>query len=226
MKKYTIPVLLGAILISFTIAMQISKDTDAPYTVTEPYNITQPYRFPELSQYAPDYQKEAARLVPDKISFNMTTDALLDTFLHATNIFYFPVYQYNLTIQVLIEHRQYGLDVLIQREDLYDSLIKRYRTYKTYYNCFFRFYSAEKQQQIRDEQYDTNERFVDMIELLAAQIDYTGREEDRLEFEAAIQKRREERLASRVFYNERLVESPYYMSLHEKKVWDEINSRR
>ena len=100
------------------------------YDNPSPYTITKPFVFPELADTMSDREKIAAHSIAPEIVSQMTTDALLETFLTYPNFQYpfgYISVFYREWLALYEKAPDFGLSELMKREDLAESILKRYR---------------------------------------------------------------------------------------------------
>lgn len=100
---------------------------DSMYTISEPYNYPIMPGSDEWAALQTNIDKINACSIPDNIASNMTTDALLESFLNhplAINIFTFD--SYDAGFNVLKEYYHMGINELMSREDLSGAILNRY----------------------------------------------------------------------------------------------------
>lgn len=221
MKKYGLPVLFAAFLIILAIWSQIPESSSSPYTITEPFV------FPEVTDKIPHYKQVALCTIPDEIIAQMSTEALLETYLASPMALIPPLddLRYRDRFEYIKTEYHFGFTELLMRPDLPDCLVEIYRNTKPYYNPFYKFFSAEKQEKISNAVYENDILRIMRLEIFATQIDFTGREEALREFEREIETRILKQQKCPEIYGENPIPSKFHWFLHLDEVREEIHDK-
>lgn len=213
------------ILVLF-IGSMILQANLSPYTITKPFifpEATQTYQYPEQRDRMTPEERLGAHILPDGVASQMTTAALLDTFLINNRIVDFSGQQfYHTRFEGLVESYRYGLNELMDRADLWNCVIQKYRSIKTYTNPFYRFLNEKTQEHIQDKIYDDYTDRIMLLELLAALINQPEHEDLRIKFEYEIEQRTLKELKHPNIYGGECYYSMYYGVIHGKQVEDKL----
>lgn len=115
------------VVVLLSIILPTNIQLPQPYTVLTPYEYPIVPETPEWLALDNNLDKINACRVPDGLAKQMSTDALLETFLThplVTNIFVFNTYHGG--FNVIKDYYFTGLDELMGREDLDEAVLKKY----------------------------------------------------------------------------------------------------
>ena len=147
------------------------------------YPIFWAYQFPsdaELERIEDHQQKIEACTVPDEIIAQMSTDALLETFL-TYPLMWNPVEQllsqtsFSFWFKTMKTDHHFGLEELAQREDLCESILRGYKRIPLYKGKLDQSLDYDQKRVAYKKAYDDRDKMV-YLELLAAVVDITGDE--------------------------------------------------
>ena len=172
------------------------------------YTIDEPYEFPVLtsedySKFNRNEERHSALSVPDEIVEQMTTRALLETYLDYPELISYGLHTFYSDGFNMMRHvHSFGLDELMEREDLYEMVYKRYRETEIYKGPVDKYPAREDRREKYKKQY---EDAYDMahLELLISQMDLEDGSWKKWRIERLIEKKTEERLENPDFYDGR-----------------------
>lgn len=166
MKRFIALFLSVFFVFSVSATGQAIPDTNNNYTITTPYEYPTLPGTEEWSNLEDNLAKIEACAVPEELIPQMTTDALLETYLThpmAVNVFAFD--DYNTGFEILKGYYQVGLTELMQRADLQESMLKRYNQIEVYTG------EADVEEEKAEEEYWT----MQLVEVMAAQLNLNTR---------------------------------------------------
>ena len=210
MKKIISFVLILSLIFSISAFAvdHITKKENAKYPISEPYQYP---IVPETDAWLAlesNIDKIDACVVPDEIIAQMSTDALLETFLThplATNIFAYK--DYNNGFDVFKEYYHSGLAELVQREDIKKSILKAYNKIEVYEGNTDR--STKEYKKAVDNEWRTK-----LLEVIVAQLDSFTDSDTHILIEEAIYNSSSMKLKNPDFYGKN--STVYYKTLKSK----------
>ena len=178
MRKTLALLLVLAIVSSYGVVLPIEAlEYNEMYPIDTPYEYPIVPGTPEWAALENNIAKINACAVPDELVYQMTTDALLETYLtHPLAYNAYAYDDYSLGFEILRAYYHIGLDELLGREDLADAIIKKYSNMDVISadssvalnKIVSR--SNEVQEQLVQAEYD-NIIGMQLIEVLAAQVE-------------------------------------------------------
>lgn len=158
--------------------------------------------------------KIAACAVPEELIPQMTTDALLETYLThpmAVNLFAFD--RTNDGFAILKDYYEFGLNELMKREDLAESMLKRYNQIEVYTAEKASMLRADEQELAEDKAFDDSLE-MQLIEVAAAQLNLNTRSAANDALENALYEKYLAKSENQDFYGP--AAACYYTALAEK----------
>ena len=154
------------------IGLHLSSGT-LKYPITKPYVFPVVPNTPEWVALETNLDKIDACAIPEEITSKMTTEALLETYLtHPMSFIIMAFDSYRAGFELLKTQYHFGLDDLMKREDLCEVVLKRYKKIELYKGSVDETLTYEEKLIAYKEGYDNADAMM-LLELLAAQIDFT-----------------------------------------------------
>ena len=213
MKRFT------ALFLSVFFVFSVSATGQAIPQTNDTYTITTPYEYPilpgteEWFNLEDNLAKIEACAVPEELIPQMTTDALLETYLThpmAVNVFAFD--SYNAGFEIFEDFYKLGLDELMQREDLSECLLNRYNQIEVYTGEGTATYSTEALAAAEDNAFDDLLE-MQLIEVAAAQLNFNTRSSANAALENALYEKYLAKTENQEFYGP--TATCYYKTLAE-----------
>lgn len=217
MKRFVFYCLLGVLAFSIGAgASPLQTAENQQYTVFTPYEYPIVPGTPEWAALRGNADKINACRVPDELAKQMSTDALLETYLThplATNIFAFNTY--NGGFNALKGGYDMGLDELIGREDLSDAILRSYSHIRV---CTHGAPEGDAETAVFEDMWRMS-----LLEVLAAETDAASQEQSRpgISLENVIKEKCRKKAKNASLYGP--FAGTYYKTLAEKNYVDTLN---
>lgn len=185
------------------------------YTVTLAYTYPVLPGTPEWKALADVIERREACSVPGELVAKMTTEALLETYLNyplVSEIFFFNFYSGGFVS--LQQHHQFGLNELMQREDLLKVVYERYHAIPIYWGKIPEGVDWEELW-LRKEYIDN--KHMQYLEVLIAQLDLTGNGVYQSKLRKELYKKDLARKGNVAFYGSR--QSTYEWTLYQDAMY-------
>lgn len=201
MKRFIAVFILSVFVFSTTVAAESVQTLDhEQYTIFTPYEYPIVPGTPEWIELETNIDKIDACSIPDEMVQQMSTEALLETYLThplATNIFSFD--NYDSGFKVLKQYYHMGLDELVKRDDLRGVILDAYARISVCTSDMTEDMTTEAFLKTYDQEIDDMWR-MSLLEVLAAEIDVNNTNQRNTSFADAFEEKYYEKIKNASLY--------------------------